>query len=308
MNRRLMVVGLVCLVAVPTARAADAVELRWQFQKGQVLKYLLKHTEVRAVAVADQKLETTTRMEYEWHLTVKDVDSAGVASMDLKLAALRVEAAGKDFSFTYDSAKGNEADTQYNKDLKNYYDQMRFANFRLRMKPDGRVGEVYGFDKLLAETAPGTQVAEFHAYWLHDDTFAWYLQTALGLLPEKAVEPDAKWKLAMPEKFKDVGAASGQLDFSLDKPAKAGDRVLEQIKVGGSQTVDLNMPFINNTMSGQLKTSKLGGVVKFDRKAGLVEGGEYASEYGGELKFGTNDKPLVMKVTIKNDVTLERKP
>jgi hypothetical protein len=306
MNRALLAVSL--LLAVPAVRAADTVELRWQFQKGQVLKYLLKHREVRTVAVADQKLETTTSVDYEWHFTVKDVEAAGAASLELKLAGLRVEAAGRDFAFSYDSSRSNDAEGEYNKNLKNFYDQMRFATFRLHLKPDGRVGEVYGFDKLLGETTPGTQVAEFHGYWLHDDSFGWFLQLALGVLPDRPIVPEARWKWPVPEKFKDLGTASGQLEFALDKPVKAGDRTLQQVAFSGAQATDLNMKFIDTTLSGELKTSKLKGAVRFDAAAGRVEAGEYTLDWGGDLKLGTGDKPLVLKTTIKNEVTLERKP
>src|SRR5437773_881728 len=36
-------------LSVPDAGAADAVDLRWRFQKGEVLKYLLRHREIRTV-------------------------------------------------------------------------------------------------------------------------------------------------------------------------------------------------------------------------------------------------------------------
>ncbi len=308
MYRLLLAVGLAGLLAV-AARADDKVELRWQLQKGQVLKYLLRHHEVRTIEVADQKLETTTNADYEWQWTVKDIDADGTASIDLKLTALRVDATGKEFSFAYDSTKANDAEGEYNKALKNFYDQLRFTTFRLRLKPDGRVGDVYGFDKLLGETTAGTGVAEFNGYWLRDDSFGWFLQRALGVLPAKAVDRDAKWKLDMPATFKDLATAVGQLDFSLDKPTKAGDSVLEQVKFTGSESADVSMPFGNSTMGGRLKTTKLSGVVRFDPKAGLAEGGEYTADYEGELKFPTGgDKPLVLKTGLKNTVTLERKP
>src|SRR5262245_4321768 len=296
------------LLIAPGLRAADTVDLRWQLQKGQVLKYFVKHHEVRLTEVVDQKFETTTNVEYEWQLTVKDVDAAGAASVELKRNALRVEANGKEFAFRYDSSRGNDAEDKYGKDLKNFYDQMRFAAYRLQLKPDGRVAEVYGFDKLLGETTAGTQVAEFNAYWLHDDSFAWFLQVALGVLPEKGAKRDARWKFPATAKFKDVGESSGELEFTLDKPATAGGRTLEQIKMTGRHAVELNMPFGNSTISGKLATGKLSGVVRFDGKTGLVEGGEYAADYAGELKFGTGDQPLILKVTLRNEVTLERKP
>jgi hypothetical protein len=307
MNRALVAIGLVGVIAVSAAHAADKVELRWQFQKGQVLKYLIKHHEVRLTEVADQKFETATNTDSEWQWTVKDVDAAGTATIELKLTGLRVEATGKEFTFSYDSTKANEAEGKYNKDLKEFYDQMRFATYRMQLKADGRVGEVYGFDKLLSETTTGTQVAEFHGYWLHDDSFGWFHQTVLGVLPEKAVTRDATWKGPAPGKLKGLGEVSGQFDFTLDKPTKVGDRSLEQIKLAGSQTINLDMAFGSATMTGSLKSSKQSGTIRFDPKAGLVEGSDVTVDYAGELKFPTGGQPLILKVTLKNEVTVERK-
>src|SRR5262245_38827517 len=204
MTRCLWRIGVLCLLALiaPAARAAEPVELRWQFKKDQVLKYVIRHREVRNTEIADQKIETITNLEYDWHLTIKDVDAAGTASIELKLNGLKVDATGYQFAFQYDSSRSIDQEGKYNKDLKNYYDQLRFASLRMQMKPDGKISDVYGFDKLIAETTPGTQVAEFHCYWLRDDSFAWFLQMALGVLPDKKVERDAKWKLAASDKFK----------------------------------------------------------------------------------------------------------
>src|SRR5262249_22403866 len=148
---RAILAGLALLILPLATRADEAVELRWRFDKGQVHKYLLRHREVRTVAVADQKVATTTDAEDELQWTVKDVDDQGAATIEQKMTALRINSSGKDWDFAYDSSRGNEAAEEYKKKLIQFYDQLRYTTYRLKLKADGTVAEVQGFDKLLNE-------------------------------------------------------------------------------------------------------------------------------------------------------------
>src|SRR5262249_20267874 len=156
--------------------------------------------------------------------------------------------------------------------------------YRLRLKPDGRVAEVYGLDKVQGETTTGTNVAEFFGYNLRDDSFAWYLQLLLGSLPEKPVAEGAKWKLPAPAKLQGIGDLGGQLEFTLDKPVTVSDRPCQQLRLDGTCKVEVDMKFGDTTLRGTLQTSKVSGSVSFDAKAGLVRKGEAQVDLAGELK------------------------
>jgi Family of unknown function (DUF6263) len=308
MTRFLVGLGLACAVVAAAARADDATELRWRFKKGQTFAYLLKHREVRTVEVGDTKFETTTNSEYEWEWTVRETDSDGVATLDLKLKALRVNSTGKEFDFQYDSAKATESADDFKKKLANFYDQLRFGKYRLRLKPDGRIAEVYGFDKLLNEVTPGTQVAEFYGYNLRDESIGWFMQLALGVLPDRAAKPGDKWKVPAQAKWAGLGEVTGQTEWALDKPVKVGDRMCQQLKADGSETMEVDMRWGDAPLRGTLKTSKLTGTVKFDANAGAVQASEVRAEFAGDLKWGEGDNPLVLKTTFRHTLELEAKP
>src|SRR5216684_3875449 len=107
MSRPLPRLGAACLLLLlgaPALPAAEPIDLHWQLKKGQVLKYLLKHREVRTVTVGDEKFETTTATECDWQWTVQEVDDQGTATLELKLKGLRMTCNGKDFDFQYDSS------------------------------------------------------------------------------------------------------------------------------------------------------------------------------------------------------------
>src|SRR5262245_21563988 len=153
----------VVLAASFPAVAADGVSLRWRFAKGQELKYLLRHKEVRTIEIGDHTFETTTTSEYDLQWTVVEVDERGTATLAQKLTALRVTISGKDFEFEYDSARGNQSDDEYKRKLIALYDQLRFADYQLEIEATGRVRRVQGFDRLLGEVADRSQQADFHA-------------------------------------------------------------------------------------------------------------------------------------------------
>lgn len=305
--RRTLACLLLLLIPV-AAGAADGVELRWKFQKGDVHKYLMKHKEVRTVKVGDQTFETTTTMEYEWQWTVKDVDDKGTASLEQKLTGLRASSTGLNFDFQYDSTRANQSDEDYKKKLIHLYDQLRFATFKLKVKRDGRVSDLEGFSKVLGEVTPGTQVGDFHGLNLYDDTFTWYLQQLLGTLPETAVTTGGKWKTPVQTKLSGFGDLTGQMEFTLqDKPVKVADRPCQEVRLGGSQALELDMKWLNNPLKGTLKTTKLAGAVRFDPKAGSVRSSEVQAEMSGELKLGPGDNPAVLKVTFQHTLELEAK-
>lgn len=303
--------GLTLLLLPAIAWPADAVELRWRLTKGQVLNYLFKHREVRSVAVADQKFVTTTDSEYELQWTVKEVDEKGIASIEQKLTALRVRGNGKDWDFQYDSSRANTSEEEYKKKLIHFYDQLRFTTYRLKLKSDGTVAEVLGFDKLQGELGEGLRVnglsvLEFEGLNLRDDTFAWYLQQVLGTLPRAAVAPGATWNQPVQQKLAGVGEATGKIEFTLKGPAKVGDLACQEIRLKGEQSLDLNMKWVgNNILNGLLKTSKLAGGIRFDAQAGRLVTGETAIEMAGDLKLGTAANAATVKVSFEHTLELE---
>jgi len=301
--------SLLLLLSPAFLHAAEKMELQWKFKKGQVHKYLLKHREVRTVVVGDQKFETTTASEYELQWTVNDIDDKGVAVLEQKLTALRVTSTSTSFEFQYNSARGNQTDDAYKKKLVNYYDQLRFAGYRVRLKPDGRIVEVQGFDKVLGETGPDQDIANYHAINLHDGSFAWFLQQALGTLPEATVAGGGKWKVPVEGKLAEAGGLTGQVEFTLqEKPVQAGERTCQELRLTGAQALELDMKLFNNPLKGTLKTTKLAGAVRFDPKAGAVQNSEIQIEMSGDLKIGGGEKPAAFKVSFQHALELERKP
>ncbi len=299
---------LVCFAAVLPAARAESAELRWQFKKDQVHKYQFKHREVRTVEIGDQKLETTTTTEYEWQWTVTDVDDQGVATLAHKFTGLRVESSGKDFEYRYDSAQAAQSQNDYGKKLNHFYDQLRFGEYRVRLRPDGHFAGVTGFDKLLGEINADAVVLDFHVWNLRDDTFAWFLRLVFGTLPPKEATVGAKWESVADGRLGALGQLHGKTEYVLAKPEEEGGRTLQVVKFTGSQTLDMDTRWLNNPLRGPLKMTKLTGTMRFDAKANAVRSGSTQAELSGDLLFGNENNPAKMKLKLQHTLELEAKP
>ncbi len=303
---RVLAAFLLAAVALPLG-AAEKVGLRWQFKQGEKLGYLLKHKEVRTVPIGDTTFETTTNTEYEWQWIVTDLDEKGMATLEMKLTALRLNTTGKDFEFQYDSAKANNPDDEYKKRLINYYDQLRLAKYHLRLEPRGRLVEVRGFDRLLSEVDVSGGIADFHALNLHDASFAWYLQQCLGVLPEKAIEKGKSWQEKVETRLKDIGELRGQLEFTPGDELKVGDHRCRQLRFTGEEKLDLRMKWGNGELSGPLKIHKIEGQTCFDSEAGIVRRGQAKIDMKGEVKTSDNENAPPLTVLFTHQLELEAK-
>ncbi len=297
----------VLLLSAASLPAADEVKPRWRFEKGQTLRYLLKHHEQRKVTVNVEDFETKTDVDFHWEWTVKEVDDKGVATLDAKLTGLRFEVRGRGYEFDYDSNGTNSSDDQFKKDMIAYLDDVRKAAYRLRLAPDGAVKEVRGFDSALADAPPANRVHDTNGLTLRDAAFGWYLQQALGVLPDAAVAEGGRWKRPTKTKLGSLGELSGETEYHLAKAAKAGGAKEHELRFAGARSLDLDMKWGDGSLRGPFTIAKVKGVVHFDPKTHAVARSEYKTEMSGDLKLNDSAEP-VLKVELKQTVSLEARP
>ena len=274
-------VGVVAVLTYSFAQ--EPADLKWRFKIGDSQKYTFKHKEVRTVEVGDLRAETTTVADFDWLWTVEDIDTAGVVKLNAKLENLRFSTAGQGFDIGYDSARGNRGDADYDKRFIGLMDQFRYAGkYHLRLDARGKLHEVKGLSKILQENDPGLNILDYHCLNLRDETFAFFLQTVLGRLPDDAKK--SKWQLTGDQSLGELGNVTGPVHFTRD--AKADAEGLLPIRWQGTQTAELNSKWINVDFKGALKTTKLEGTMRFDPRSGWMHSGNAAMHFGGELKIG----------------------
>ncbi len=297
--------GIVAIWLSSSSALAGEPDLRWRFQKGQALKYVLKHREVRTAELADQKFETTTQSEYGWRWTVHEVAADGTATLHKKWTSLRVQCNAANFEFSYDSTQSARPPDDYRKRLANLFDQILYAGeYQLRLAPNGQLHDLKGLNKVLDENNPGMNILDFHALHLRDGTFAWFLRQALGQLPED--KKQQKWTVDAKANLSDVGPVTGQVVFVRKGTAKSADRVCEHIAFSGRHTAELDMKWLNVAVKGPLRTTQFQGELWFDARAGVLARGTADIDLAGDLKFG--DNATVMKLRFHHQLELELQP
>jgi hypothetical protein len=89
MFRKAMATVLAVLATASAVTAQAPARLRWQ--PGQVLTYRVEHTTVATDTTSEVRSETRTRLNLVRRWQVLEVDRAGVATVQLSLAAMRME-------------------------------------------------------------------------------------------------------------------------------------------------------------------------------------------------------------------------
>jgi hypothetical protein len=272
---------------------------RWDFQKDRVLKYVFKQKEVRTVEIGDQTLTATTVHEFAWRWTVQEVDERG-ALIELKFEKLRATVTGKDFDFAYESGKANESADPLKKKLITFYDQVAFGTFRLRVERRGVVSEVKGFTKL-CEDLGEPETADMFGMSLRDGMLDWFLQQAMGVLPEVLPSSrDDRWKQSIERRF-EQGQMSGFDDYALVEHGKDALTTRHQ----GQYTLDVDMKWSGLSLRGPLKTSKVEGRHVWDARQRNLGSGEAKIFSDGSLKLNNDGD---MKLRYEHTVELTRQP
>jgi hypothetical protein len=130
--------GVALIAASPTVAQTDVWQFRWQ--AGQVLTYRVEHISTAAEVTASGTSESTTKLQLIKRWQVLAVDGAGVATLQLSLAALRLETImpNRD-TLLFDSRNPEKNDPHLREELARFVGP---ALAVLRVDRQGRVVEV----------------------------------------------------------------------------------------------------------------------------------------------------------------------
>ncbi len=132
----------VMLAGLMLSSAASAQTTAWRFrwQPRQVLTYRVEQVTTASDTSADNTVETNSKLNLVKRWQVQAVDSAGVATLQLSLAALRLETtAPKGDLLLFDSANPDKSDPQMREHMARYVGQPLAV---LRIDSKGKVVEV----------------------------------------------------------------------------------------------------------------------------------------------------------------------
>jgi len=137
---RAILFALAGALAVTPALPAQTQSKMFRWETGQLLTYRVEHTTSAAETVSGTKSETKTKLNLTKRWYVAAVDPAGVATIQLSLAALRLETTTPSGGILFfDSSDPEKSDPQMSGQLKKYVGDVLAT---LRVDGQGKVIEV----------------------------------------------------------------------------------------------------------------------------------------------------------------------
>jgi hypothetical protein len=137
---RTLIPAVALVLAVGSAAPAQTAGWHFRWQAGQVLTYRVEHVSTATEVVGGQTNGFSSKLLLTKRWQVKDVDAAGVATLELSLTAMRHEIARPDGkALLFDSADADRSDPDLRAELSKYVGP---ALAVLRVDGSGRVVEV----------------------------------------------------------------------------------------------------------------------------------------------------------------------
>lgn len=138
--KRSGILAIVPFLVLSGTAAAQGVPWQFRWQQGQVLTYLVEHQTAVAEVANGNKSETKTKLNLSKRWQVLAVDAAGVATLQLSLAAMRMEMTKPNGdTLLFDSADAEKSSPPLREQLARFVGQPLAV---LRIDPRGKVVEV----------------------------------------------------------------------------------------------------------------------------------------------------------------------
>ena len=266
-DRQCLTLAATVLLMCSCLSAIEAQEvLRWKFQKGQELHYVMEQKMDTKINVMGRDLGTTMTqiMDIDW--IIKSVDEDGTAQMIQTISRIRLKLNGPTLNVDYDTKSGERPDNPLAQNLTRTFDALAGGEFTMTMSSQGEVKDAKlpkKFEEALAKNPQGGA-----AIGISPDSMKQMMAKSGIVFPKEAVKKGSSWMRPM-----EVKLPFGQMivtnQFVYDGKQTKGDRSLERITLKPTLTLKPNpdSPFMIN-----LKSQDSNGEIFFDKSAGsLIE-------------------------------------
>lgn len=291
---------LACAAIPATARADDAVTLKYKLAKGDSAIYRstteLKQTQM----IMNLKIENTMKTDDVSRRTVDDVAADGKVQLTSKNERLKVAgnfgAAGK-FEFDSKSAERDKG-SLLGGALTPLYERLSGAQIQLVISPLGNVAEVKGYKELVADVIKDNPIAEQFGAG-SEEAAKIAFQEQFVVFSDKPVKPGDKWEVPYDLEFPKLGKAKGKVQYVYEGPDKVGERKTARIGVTNDLSFELNVDMAGTKVTGTISTSSSSGTIQFDLEAGRIVSAKKEYTMSGNLSVDAGG----MIIPVQNEQT-----
>lgn len=225
--------ALLALTGNSTAEAGKP--LRWKFQAGDELRYLVQQESLTAITNSGLDFDVELQQSVNTVWTVQSVDDDGTADLTMKVERIRMSM-NSPFSgeFSYDSDSEETGEGQLWEMVAPLFQAAMSGEFQARITPAGEALEI-ALPEQLAEILEAQQEAAIQNLMMGggitEQTFHEMIGWTFFRVPGDDVEPQAKWSWAQEVLMEPIGSQELTSNFHYVGSESRDGRELEQIGV-----------------------------------------------------------------------------
>jgi hypothetical protein len=319
MHPRLGILGVVAAIGLFTiaAPAAAQVELRYKWNKGDVLDYRVTlHTTSEVSGVpgrSDTKTEQTITQRIT--LTVDGVAPSGVASVHETVTSIRSELTSPNGPIVVDTANPSQtSQAPIAQSMAKMLTAVTGQPINIVFAPDGTIRSLEGGSRLLERVVAAAgadrdaaMASQALTSIYSDDAIRSMLEQSFPKLPTQPLKPGDTWRGQLALGNQTIGRIAGDLTFTLKRVEGAGDAERAIINAAMKLTQAVKPSAGGATrVSMTLGDSRGEGDVVFDVARGRIISNTMRTEMPSTVNMiGPEGAPVTFKNHVKTTATME---
>lgn len=290
--------GLAALVVLAGLGGATtrAAALKWKFQQGETLHYVMDQTVTTSLTGGPQDIKTTTNQTIDMQWNVKEVAADGAATLTQTVTRVRTKIESPFATFEYDSKAGKDPEGPIAAGIVPLLKALIGAEFSFKMSPQGELTDVKipeSLSKAMREAGPAGGGSMFSEEGLKNMVTESSLAIPGGDL-EKGKSWTKQTKIPMPP----VGDMMIDKTYSFQGADSAASKDVMRIDL---QTKVEVKPMAGSNLDIRIKSQDGKGSFFFNNASGRVSDSKVSEKI--ELVFKVQDK----EVTQANETTTRMK-
>lgn len=270
-------------------------DLRWKFQSGETLKYVVKQKMQTEMSAAGQKINTTMQQIMDMSWKISDVAASGDASVSQTVDRVQMQMDGGPFgSIKFDTSSTEVPSNQIVKVMADVFRKIVGQEFKVTMKQTGKVENVQVPPDLLKSITSGLGAANP----LNEDTLKQMMEQSSVMLPGGTVTSGQSW-----DSTQQVELPFGQMKVSSKLTYEGKDSSTGMAKIAMKPTISVT-PKEGAPIQVSLTKSDGTGEVQFDIARGRI----VRSNLNLTLQMQISQQGQVIEQTIQQTTSMELAP
>jgi hypothetical protein len=300
----LVLIAFVGLIA--PARAQEADNLQWKFEKGKTFYQEMTTDTKQEMDVMGMKINQTQKQTFiiSWTPEQQNPDKSWTIKQKIEGVKMDINIAGN--SIAYDSTKDAGAANP----LSDFFKALLGAEFKLTIGPDMKVTKIEGRDEFIKKLQQANpQMETLLKQILSDDALKQMSDPAFGVVPGKPVKKGDTWERKSSLNMGPIGSYETTYKYT-DEGRDEKDKNLVKIKVDTTikyvppaAGAAAGLPF--RIVTAKLDSKDATGTILFDIAKGRVASSSLSLKLEGTLDIDISGMQSQVKLSQTQNTTVK---